>query len=191
MNGWNHELPKGSEIMCSGKSEHFLPHMWHPSRLTQITGNQSYVTVSEQTIQHNNVKQSCQICEKHHFSKPHITHCHKQLSRPHFTPDVKMFCAISEQRRGLELSLSLWRGSTQHIQHNTKTWARELGFDFCHSVKRFGLTSVEWKHADIYRHTDIGIVYWDGVSVPSWFCHPVIKQMPPMFQLADQARLNR
>ena len=23
--------PKGSEIRCSGKSEHFLPHMWHPS----------------------------------------------------------------------------------------------------------------------------------------------------------------
>ena len=23
MNGFNHEHPKGSEIMCSGKSEHF------------------------------------------------------------------------------------------------------------------------------------------------------------------------
>ena len=36
MNGRNHELPKGSEIKCSGKSEHFLPHICHPSRLTQI-----------------------------------------------------------------------------------------------------------------------------------------------------------
>ena len=38
--------------MCYVKSEHFLPQMWHPSRFTQITGNQSYVTVGEQTIQH-------------------------------------------------------------------------------------------------------------------------------------------
>ena len=35
--GWNHELPKRSEIRCSGKSEHFLPHKWHPSRFTQNT----------------------------------------------------------------------------------------------------------------------------------------------------------
>ena len=35
MNGWNHQCPKGSEIRCSGKSEHFLPHMWHPSQFTQ------------------------------------------------------------------------------------------------------------------------------------------------------------
>ena len=27
--------PKRSEIRCSGKSEHFLPHMWHPSRFTK------------------------------------------------------------------------------------------------------------------------------------------------------------
>ena len=50
--------------MCSEKSEHFLPHMWHPSSLPQITGNQSYVTVSEQTIQHNYVTQRFQICEQ-------------------------------------------------------------------------------------------------------------------------------
>ena len=29
-----------------------------------ITGNQSYVTVSEQTIQHDYVTQRCQICEQ-------------------------------------------------------------------------------------------------------------------------------
>ena len=28
--------------MCSGKSEHFLSHMWHPSRLTKIT-RKSYI----------------------------------------------------------------------------------------------------------------------------------------------------
>ena len=33
----NHELHKGSEIGCSGKSKHFLPHMWHPSRCTLDT----------------------------------------------------------------------------------------------------------------------------------------------------------
>ena len=27
--------PKGSEIMYSEKSEHFLPNMWLPSRFTQ------------------------------------------------------------------------------------------------------------------------------------------------------------
>ena len=32
--------------------------------LPQITGNQSYVTVSEQTVQHNYVTQRCQICEQ-------------------------------------------------------------------------------------------------------------------------------
>ena len=31
MNELNHELSEGSEIRCSGKSEHFLPDMWHPS----------------------------------------------------------------------------------------------------------------------------------------------------------------
>ena len=43
------------EIMNSPKrvksgvlDEHFLAQKWHPSRFTQITGNQSYVTVSEE-----------------------------------------------------------------------------------------------------------------------------------------------
>ena len=35
-NKWvNHEQPKGSEIMCSRKSEHVLPHMSHASQFTQ------------------------------------------------------------------------------------------------------------------------------------------------------------
>ena len=28
-----HELPKESDIMLSGKTEHLLPHMWHPSHV--------------------------------------------------------------------------------------------------------------------------------------------------------------
>ena len=47
MNGWNHDIPKWGEIRCLGKSEHILPHMWHPSRFTQ-----NNVTVGEQTLQH-------------------------------------------------------------------------------------------------------------------------------------------
>ena len=31
-NEWVNLFSKWSEIWCSGKSEHFLPHMWHPSR---------------------------------------------------------------------------------------------------------------------------------------------------------------
>ena len=30
-NGSDHELPKVIEIRCSGNSEHFLRHIWHPS----------------------------------------------------------------------------------------------------------------------------------------------------------------
>ena len=55
MNGWNHELPKGSEIMNSPKgmkSGISCPTCGTRHDLHQITGNQSYVTVSEQTIQH-------------------------------------------------------------------------------------------------------------------------------------------
>ena len=37
MNGRNHERSKGSEIRYFGKSEHFLPHMWHPSRFADDT----------------------------------------------------------------------------------------------------------------------------------------------------------
>ena len=40
MNGGNHELPKGSAIRCSGKSEDFLPHM------AKITANQSNFQIS-------------------------------------------------------------------------------------------------------------------------------------------------
>ena len=47
MNGWNNER-KGSEIRCSGKSEHFLPNMWDLSH--KRTGNQSYVTVGNQIL---------------------------------------------------------------------------------------------------------------------------------------------
>ena len=36
MNGWNHELPNRSKNQLFWSSEHFLPHMWHPSRLTKI-----------------------------------------------------------------------------------------------------------------------------------------------------------
>ena len=53
MNGWNHELPKGSEIRCSGKSEHFLPHnMWQPSRFTENNWKPIIVAVREQNFQH-------------------------------------------------------------------------------------------------------------------------------------------
>ena len=52
--------PKGSgEIWCFPKR---VSISWHPS-WPQITGNQSYVTISEQSIQHN-VTQRCQICEQ-------------------------------------------------------------------------------------------------------------------------------
>ena len=30
---------QGSEMRCSGRSEHFLPHMRHPSRYTQDNCN--------------------------------------------------------------------------------------------------------------------------------------------------------
>ena len=53
----------GEIMRCSGKSEHFLPHMWHPSRCSKTT-NQSCVTVGEQTIQHNYMTQKCQMCEQ-------------------------------------------------------------------------------------------------------------------------------
>ena len=50
MIGRNHELLKGSEIRCSSKGEHFLPHMWDPSRFTQNNCKSViYVTVGEQT----------------------------------------------------------------------------------------------------------------------------------------------
>ena len=32
--------------MCSGKSEHFLPHMWHPSRFTPNNWKPKYVETS-------------------------------------------------------------------------------------------------------------------------------------------------
>ena len=36
MNGWSHEIPKGSEFRCSIKSEHILPHKFHPYRLMKM-----------------------------------------------------------------------------------------------------------------------------------------------------------
>ena len=53
MNGWNRELTNDSrsEIMCSGKSEHFMPHMLHPSWFTQNNWI-PVVTFGEQTLQH-------------------------------------------------------------------------------------------------------------------------------------------
>ena len=62
---YNHELPKGGEIMCSGKSEHFLPHMWHHHDLHKITGNQLYVTVSYKLQSWSeHMIQRCNICEQ-------------------------------------------------------------------------------------------------------------------------------
>ena len=52
--------PKG--VKSGVPEEYFLPHMWHPSRFNPNNGSRSYVTVSEQTIQH--VTQRCQICEQ-------------------------------------------------------------------------------------------------------------------------------
>ena len=49
-------VPERESISCpTCGSRHDLP---------QITGNQTNVTVSEQTIQHTCVTQRCQICEQ-------------------------------------------------------------------------------------------------------------------------------
>ena len=55
---------KIQEIMYSGQSEHFLPHMWHSLQLTPIiTGNQSCITFGEQTYtSHRDVKFVHKVC---------------------------------------------------------------------------------------------------------------------------------
>ena len=121
-----------------GKSEHFLPHMWHLSRFTQITGNQSYVTVSEQTIQHNNVKQSCQICaETPFFQAAHHTLSQRTLETAFYTwrKDVlphkwtetwawALFVTVTGRHSAL---------STQCQDMDSRTWIWLLSFwkEFC------------------------------------------------------------
>ena len=50
------EIMNSTSGVKSGVAEHFLPQMWHPSRLI----SQPYVTVGEQTLKH--IQRKSQIC---------------------------------------------------------------------------------------------------------------------------------
>ena len=52
--------------MCSGKSDHFLPHMWHPSLFTQSNWKPVIYDIVSQLVTNPStyVTQKCQICEQ-------------------------------------------------------------------------------------------------------------------------------
>ena len=58
--GWNHELPKGIEIRCSGKKWTFPAHMWNSSRFT----HNNWKPVMCHSWWTTYVIQKCQICEQ-------------------------------------------------------------------------------------------------------------------------------
>ena len=72
MNGWNHKLSKGSDIMCSRKSENVLPRMYHPLRFT-LNGNQFFI-VGQYTIGSGGFRH---LCRKKPIS--HSNQCHMHI----------------------------------------------------------------------------------------------------------------
>ena len=63
MNVWNHELHQGSEVRCSGTSEHFLPYMWHPSRFSENNWT-PIICHNYQTNPSTNATQKCQLFQQ-------------------------------------------------------------------------------------------------------------------------------